>query len=48
VLIREYNDSDRVWAEPFMQDKFGGPLQARRGSLLDVLALPGFVADWDY
>lgn len=47
VLIREYGDSDRVWAEPFMQDKFGGPLQARRGSLLDVLALPGFVAERD-
>ena len=47
VLIREYRDSDRVWAEPFMQDKFGGPLQARRGSLLDVLALPGFVAERD-
>ena len=30
-----------------MQDKFGGPLQARRGSLLDVLALPGFVAERD-
>lgn len=30
-----------------MQDEFGGPLQARRGELLDVLALPGFVAERD-
>jgi ribosomal protein S18 acetylase RimI-like enzyme len=45
VLIREYRESDRVWAEPFMRDEFGGPLQARRGDLLDVLALPGFVAE---
>ena len=28
-----------------MHREFGGPLQARRGSLLDVLALPGFVAE---
>ena len=28
-----------------MQDEFGGALQARRGELLDVLALPGFVAE---
>jgi ribosomal protein S18 acetylase RimI-like enzyme len=30
-----------------MRDEFGGPLQARRGELLDVLALPGFVAERD-
>jgi hypothetical protein len=30
-----------------MSDKFGGPLQARRGELLDVLALPGFIAERD-
>jgi len=47
VLIREYRESDRVWAEPFMRDEFGGPLQARRGELLDVLGLPGFVAERD-
>jgi ribosomal protein S18 acetylase RimI-like enzyme len=47
MLIREYRKSDRLWAEPFMRDAFGGPLQARRGELLDVLALPGFVAERD-
>jgi ribosomal protein S18 acetylase RimI-like enzyme len=30
-----------------MEDEFGGALQARRGELLDVLALPGFVAERD-
>jgi ribosomal protein S18 acetylase RimI-like enzyme len=47
VLIREYRESDRPWAEAFMSDKFGGPLQARRGELQDVLALPGFIAERD-
>jgi ribosomal protein S18 acetylase RimI-like enzyme len=30
-----------------MEEEFGGPLQARRGELIDVLALPGFVAEED-
>jgi ribosomal protein S18 acetylase RimI-like enzyme len=47
MLIRGYRESDRLWAEPFMRAEFGGPLQARRGELLDVLALPGFVAERD-
>jgi ribosomal protein S18 acetylase RimI-like enzyme len=45
VVVREYQESDRSWAEPFMQDEFGGAYQARRGQLIDVLALPGFVAE---
>jgi ribosomal protein S18 acetylase RimI-like enzyme len=44
VVIREYRESDRDWAEAFM-DRFGGALHARRGELIDVLALPGFVAE---
>jgi GNAT superfamily N-acetyltransferase len=28
-----------------MNEQFGGPLQARRGELIDVLALQGFVAE---
>jgi ribosomal protein S18 acetylase RimI-like enzyme len=28
-----------------MEEEFGGVLQARRGELIDVLALPGFVAE---
>jgi ribosomal protein S18 acetylase RimI-like enzyme len=46
VMIRDYRvDDDRGWAEAFMNDAFGGALQARRGELIDVLALPGFVAE---
>jgi ribosomal protein S18 acetylase RimI-like enzyme len=30
-----------------MEAEFGGALQTRRGELLDVLALPGFVAERD-
>ena len=45
VVVREYQESDRGWAEAFMNDRFGGALQARRGELIDVLALPGFVAE---
>jgi ribosomal protein S18 acetylase RimI-like enzyme len=45
VVIREYQESDRGWAEAFMTDQFGGALQARRGEVIDVLSLPGFVAE---
>jgi ribosomal protein S18 acetylase RimI-like enzyme len=44
-VIREYQESDRFWAEAYMEDEFGGAFQARRGELIDVLALPGFVAE---
>lgn len=47
MVIREYRSSDRAWAEESLLADFGGPLQARRGELLDVLALPGFVAERD-
>jgi ribosomal protein S18 acetylase RimI-like enzyme len=44
VVIRPYLDSDRAWAEDLLNAEFGGRLQARRGELIDVLALRGFVA----
>jgi len=47
VVIREFRESDHAWAEALMHDEFGGPFQARRGELIDVLALPGFVAERD-
>jgi GNAT superfamily N-acetyltransferase len=47
VLIRPYGESDRTWAERLVNEAFGGQLQARRGELIDVLALPGFVAEDD-
>jgi hypothetical protein len=46
VAIRPYRESDRSWAESLL-DQFGGPLQARRGELIDVLAPPGFTAERD-
>ncbi len=47
MVIRPYLESgDRPWAEQLLDD-FGGPRQARRGELIDVLALPGFVAEQD-
>ena len=47
MVIRAYEESDRAWAEPLLAQEYGGPLQARRGGLLDVLSLPGFVAEED-
>lgn len=47
-MIREYREAeDRSWAEARLDGKWGGALHARRGELLDVLALPGFVAEED-
>jgi ribosomal protein S18 acetylase RimI-like enzyme len=45
-VIRDYRpDDDRGWAEAYLEDAFGGAVQTRRGELIDVLALPGFVAE---
>jgi len=45
-VIREYREEeDRDWATARLDAGWGGPLQARRGDLVDVLALPGFVAE---
>jgi len=46
-VIRTYQESDRTWAEAYMDNEFGGAVQARRGELIDVLSLPGFVAEED-
>ncbi len=47
-MIREYSeDGDREWAEALLEAEWGGASQVRRGELLDVLALPGFVAEED-
>lgn len=43
-MIREYVEAaDRAWAEERLDAEWGGALQARRGELHDVLALPGVV-----
>ncbi|MGH3105298.1 MAG: GNAT family N-acetyltransferase [Gaiellaceae bacterium] len=44
-MIRPLGESDGAWAEAVLNEEFGGRLQARRGELIDVLALPGFVAE---
>jgi ribosomal protein S18 acetylase RimI-like enzyme len=46
-VIRPYRPDDAVWAERVLEQEFGGRLQARRGELVDVQALPGFVAEED-
>ena len=47
-VVRPYRPAaDRAWLEPRLDDGWGGALQARRGELLDVLDLDGFVAEVD-
>lgn len=38
---------DRAWAEAALGADLGGVMQARRGEVIDVLALPGLVAERD-
>ena len=47
ATVRRFDVADLRWAEPVLAREFGGRWQARRGELLDVLALPGFVAEDD-
>lgn len=47
LTTRPYLEADRPWAEASLLPTLGGPLQARRGELVDVLRLPGFVAERD-
>ena len=47
MVIREYRPPDRAWAEEHLEAEWGGSLQARRGELVDVLDLPGLVAEVD-
>jgi ribosomal protein S18 acetylase RimI-like enzyme len=45
VTLRAYREPDTGWAESFLVEHFGGRMLARRGELVDALALPGFVAE---
>lgn len=47
VHVRAFASGDLSWAESLIGAEFGGRMQARRGELLDVLDLPGFVAAVD-
>lgn len=46
IRVRRYDAAlDGAWLRPRLDDGFGGAAQARRGELLDVAALDGFVAE---
>ena len=47
MIVRPSRESDLAWAQGLLDARLGGRLQARRGELVDVLALPGFVAEAD-
>ena len=47
VAVRPLCDADLRWAERLLDAELGGRHQARRGELVDVLALPGLVAERD-
>jgi ribosomal protein S18 acetylase RimI-like enzyme len=47
VVVRPLCDADLPWAEQLLDEELGGRHQARRGELIDVLALPGLVAESD-
>lgn len=46
VTVRDYDPrADRPWADDVVEAGFGSPMQVRRGEVIDVLALPGLVAE---
>lgn len=46
IVVRPYEpERDGAWAEGALERGLGGRLQARRGELVDVLDLPGLVAE---
>lgn len=47
VVVRRSRPADHAWLEPRLDDGWGGAHMARRGELLDVLSLDGFVAEID-
>jgi ribosomal protein S18 acetylase RimI-like enzyme len=47
VAVRPLRDADLPWAEQLLDVELGGRHQARRGELIDVLGLPGLVAERD-
>jgi ribosomal protein S18 acetylase RimI-like enzyme len=45
VRVRPFVDSDGAWAEALIDAELSGRWQARLGSVIDALALPGLVAE---
>jgi ribosomal protein S18 acetylase RimI-like enzyme len=46
-VIRGLTKRDLPWAEAFLEEHLGGRMHVRRGELVDVLGLPGFVVERD-
>jgi ribosomal protein S18 acetylase RimI-like enzyme len=47
MRVRRYEVSDEAWAEDLIARRLGGRRQARRGEVIDMLSLDGFVAEDD-
>ena len=47
VVVRDLEATDLAWAEAVLEADLDGRRQARRGELVDVLVLPGLVAELD-
>jgi ribosomal protein S18 acetylase RimI-like enzyme len=45
IVVRAFGHDDLGWAEAILRRSLGGHLQARRGEVVDVLDLPGLVAE---
>jgi GNAT superfamily N-acetyltransferase len=45
IVVRKFDHDDLGWAESTLRRLLGGYLQARRGEVIDVLDLPGLVAE---
>jgi 2-oxo-4-hydroxy-4-carboxy--5-ureidoimidazoline (OHCU) decarboxylase/N-acetylglutamate synthase-like GNAT family acetyltransferase len=47
VRVRDLKAADRAWAAGLLTDRFGTPVQARLGELVDPMTLDGLVAEAD-
>jgi ribosomal protein S18 acetylase RimI-like enzyme len=46
-VVRKLTEADLPWAEELVGEALGSRMQARRGEIVDVLDLPGFVVERD-
>jgi ribosomal protein S18 acetylase RimI-like enzyme len=44
-VVRKLTEADLPWAEELVGEALGSRMQARRGEIVDVLDLPGFVVE---
>ena len=45
--VRPFDHADIEWRDDHLHEHWGGPMQARRGEIVDVRALPALVAVCD-